>query len=429
MPHDIAEVIRRLNSSSRSCVRATSIPPLIGVHARARCTGAALSSVSAVISFEWSTGKMKLDACPVEPPGLGSGTLVQQHEVAPAEPRQVIDHAVADDAGADDDRFRARGEVRHRSHRGDPTSCSSCRSSPSVPTSRTSSRRPMQLGRVLRLDAQLRRRLAGRARARACSGRSRRRAARAGAAGRATLRVEGPRRGSRSGSTCRAPRPSASRTSSRGEHVVAVVSLEPRRPAPQHLVERAVGAAVGVRDRDARRAPRSRSSAVDRGAIRSGRLCSSGGSGRTSTSQPRRRAIASHVERERAAGDDRPASYREPQLVDEQVVEVGAAGELDVLDLVDDRGRAAARSCTESAAIFAPSPAMLPAETMRVSGSLGRARSGSRSPARGRSRTSRRAAPARCPRARCRARASRMFQPVAIDALANCSSRTSRCER
>ena len=31
--------------------------------------------VSAVISFEWSTGKMKFDACPVEPPGLGSGPL------------------------------------------------------------------------------------------------------------------------------------------------------------------------------------------------------------------------------------------------------------------------------------------------------------------------------------------------------------------
>ena len=34
-----------------------------------------LSSVSAVISLEWSTGKMKFDAWPVEPPGLGSGPL------------------------------------------------------------------------------------------------------------------------------------------------------------------------------------------------------------------------------------------------------------------------------------------------------------------------------------------------------------------
>jgi hypothetical protein len=35
----------------------------------------ALSTVRAVISFEWSTGKMKFDACPVEPPGFGSGPL------------------------------------------------------------------------------------------------------------------------------------------------------------------------------------------------------------------------------------------------------------------------------------------------------------------------------------------------------------------
>ena len=34
-----------------------------------------LSCVSAVISLEWSTGKMKLDAWPVEPPGFGSGPL------------------------------------------------------------------------------------------------------------------------------------------------------------------------------------------------------------------------------------------------------------------------------------------------------------------------------------------------------------------
>jgi hypothetical protein len=29
--------------------------------------------VSVVISFEWSTGKMKFDAWPVEPPGFGRG--------------------------------------------------------------------------------------------------------------------------------------------------------------------------------------------------------------------------------------------------------------------------------------------------------------------------------------------------------------------
>ena len=73
-PHEIDEVMRRLNSSSRSCVRATSIPPLTV------CTPSSMywsveSRVSAVISFEWSTGKMKLEACPVEPPGFGSAPL------------------------------------------------------------------------------------------------------------------------------------------------------------------------------------------------------------------------------------------------------------------------------------------------------------------------------------------------------------------
>ena len=47
----------------------------------------------------------------------------------------------------------------------------------------------------------------------------------------------------------------------------------------EHGVERAVGAAVGVGDRDRVVAPRSRSSSATAGAIRSGRLCSSAGSG------------------------------------------------------------------------------------------------------------------------------------------------------
>ena len=62
-----------------------------------------LSSVSAVISLEWSTGKMKFEACPVEPPGLGSGPLsISVMSVAPSRV-EVVGEAVADDAGADDD--------------------------------------------------------------------------------------------------------------------------------------------------------------------------------------------------------------------------------------------------------------------------------------------------------------------------------------
>jgi hypothetical protein len=34
-----------------------------------------LSRVNLVISLEWSTRKMKFDAWPVEPPGLGKGPL------------------------------------------------------------------------------------------------------------------------------------------------------------------------------------------------------------------------------------------------------------------------------------------------------------------------------------------------------------------
>ena len=52
------------------------------------------------------------------------------------------------------------------------------------------------------------------------------------------------------------------------------------------------------------------------------------------------------------------------------IVEVPRSDELDVLDLVEQRPRAC-RSRTESSAIFAPSPATLPAQTIRVTGSPG----------------------------------------------------------
>ena len=74
IPHVLAETILRSSSCMRSSVRATSMPP----HSRYTSSSLywrMLSLVSAVISLEWSTGKMKLEACPVEPPGLGSGPL------------------------------------------------------------------------------------------------------------------------------------------------------------------------------------------------------------------------------------------------------------------------------------------------------------------------------------------------------------------
>ena len=61
MPHALAEVIRRRNSSSRCGSRAISTPPQatfspISVYWRW------LSSVSIAISLLWSTGKMKFEA-------------------------------------------------------------------------------------------------------------------------------------------------------------------------------------------------------------------------------------------------------------------------------------------------------------------------------------------------------------------------------
>ena len=71
MPHDFDAARRRLSSSIRSGVRATSMPPLwVKTPSSMYCW--TLSSVSAVISFEWSVVKMKFEAWPVEPPGFGS---------------------------------------------------------------------------------------------------------------------------------------------------------------------------------------------------------------------------------------------------------------------------------------------------------------------------------------------------------------------
>jgi len=57
------------------------------------------------------------------PAGVGQRTLVQEHDVAPAEAGQVVDEAVADDAGADDDdarstRLRAQTNLLGRARAG-----------------------------------------------------------------------------------------------------------------------------------------------------------------------------------------------------------------------------------------------------------------------------------------------------------------------
>jgi hypothetical protein len=89
-PQALADDILRRSSSMRSSVRATSKPPdsvktPISLYCRT------LSRVRSAISREWSTGKMKFEACPVEPPGVRQRPLVDLHDVAPTEPRQVVD--------------------------------------------------------------------------------------------------------------------------------------------------------------------------------------------------------------------------------------------------------------------------------------------------------------------------------------------------
>src|SRR6185312_12497646 len=74
MPHAVAAVQRRRSSAIRAGVRATSIPPL-WVNTPSAWYCSVLSWVSSIIIFEYSMGKMKLEACPVEPPGFGIGPL------------------------------------------------------------------------------------------------------------------------------------------------------------------------------------------------------------------------------------------------------------------------------------------------------------------------------------------------------------------
>ena len=66
-----------------------------------------------MISREWSVRKMKFDACPGRASRVGERALVDLHDVAPAEPSQVVDEAVADDAGADHHDRAVPGTVCH----------------------------------------------------------------------------------------------------------------------------------------------------------------------------------------------------------------------------------------------------------------------------------------------------------------------------
>ena len=112
MPHESDEAIRRFSSSIRSGVRATSMPPVSSYTPSSRYWRA-LSSVNAVISLEWSVRKMKLRRVAGRAARVRQHALLEQDDVAPAEAGQVVGHAVADDAGADDDDSGAVGKRAH----------------------------------------------------------------------------------------------------------------------------------------------------------------------------------------------------------------------------------------------------------------------------------------------------------------------------
>ena len=124
MPHDFADAIRRRSSSMRSSVRATSMPPHT-VSTPSSSYWRTLSAVSVrhlarVVDREDEVGRVAGGAARVR-----ERALVDQHEVRPAEPREVADQAVAHDPGADDDCARLRrqgtrcsGLVCHGDHLG-----------------------------------------------------------------------------------------------------------------------------------------------------------------------------------------------------------------------------------------------------------------------------------------------------------------------
>src|SRR5205085_3393462 len=134
-----------------------------------------------------------------------------------------------------------------------------------------------------------------------------------------------------------------------------------------------------------------------------------------------------HMQRERAARDD---DARHPGKASSSMNRSlkSARPDSSTYSTSSSTAFAAARSVTESAAILAPSPATFPAATMRVSGSLGTSPIFTALAAV-------RYEPNEPPSSTCEisdgstpSSRHRIVQPVAIDAFANCSSRTSRWE-
>ena len=102
--------MRRVSSWTRSGVRATSMPPL-SVKTPSSWYWRTLSSVNGGHLLGVVGQEDEVRGVAGRAAGVGQRALVEQHDVAPAEPGQVVGHAVADDAGADDDDPRSIGSA------------------------------------------------------------------------------------------------------------------------------------------------------------------------------------------------------------------------------------------------------------------------------------------------------------------------------
>ena len=112
MPHDFADAMRRRSSSIRSSVRATSMPP-----------HSVKTSISSVLAdalerelrhlLRVVDEEDEVRGVPGRAAGVRQRPLVEQDDVGPPEPGEVVREAVADDAAADHDGTARRGSVAH----------------------------------------------------------------------------------------------------------------------------------------------------------------------------------------------------------------------------------------------------------------------------------------------------------------------------
>ena len=112
MPQAFADDMRRRSSSIRSSVRATSKPPdwvktPISLYCAHRVEGE-VGDLSRVVD-----GEDEVRRVPGRAAGVGQGALVELDDVVPAELGEMVDQAVADDAGADDDDARVTRDLCH----------------------------------------------------------------------------------------------------------------------------------------------------------------------------------------------------------------------------------------------------------------------------------------------------------------------------